>query len=124
MSKLFNLIRTEPALILGAVQTILALIMGIGLNLSAGQAGAIEAVTSAVLALIVAVTVRPFPVPVLTGAVTAVVTLLVAFGVPHVSAGIVSSLNAAIVAVLTLVLRGHVTPAASAPHPAPEHARM
>lgn len=119
MNKILAVIKTEPVMISGLVQSLLSLIVGLGLSLTAGQTGALEAGTTAVLALIAAVSVRPFPVTILTGAVTAVVTLLVAFGVPHVSTGMVSSLNASIVAVLALVLRGHVTPVASLSKPVP-----
>jgi hypothetical protein len=120
MSRIVNTIRTEPVLITGLVQSLLALVVGLGFSLTAGQTGALEAVTTAVLALVAAVSVRPFPVAALTGALSAVATVLIAFGVPHVTTGEVSSLNAVVVAVLSLVLRIHVTPTASlAPQPAP-----
>jgi len=119
MSKLINVIKTEPVLITGLVQSLLALLVGLGFSLTAGQTGALEAGTTAVLALVAAVSVRPFPVAALTGALSAVATVLIAFGVPHISTGAVSSLNAVVVAVLGLVLRGHVTPVASLPKPAP-----
>ena len=113
MSKLLNVIKTEPVMITGLVQAILALVVGLGFALTAGQTGALEAATSAVLALVAAVSVRPFPVAALTGAFTAVATALVAFGVPHVTTGEVSLLNTVVVAVLALALRGHVTPTAT-----------
>jgi hypothetical protein len=119
MSRLVNLIKTEPVMLTGLVQSLLALVVGLGLSLSGTETGALEAATTAVLALVAAVSVRPFPVAALTGAVTAVATVLVAFGVPHVSTGEVSSLNAVIVSVLSLVLRGHVTPVASLRKPGP-----
>ena len=49
----------------------------------------------------------------LTGLVAAVVTLLIAFGVPHVQPGVVATLNAAIIAVFALIVRIHVTPLAT-----------
>jgi hypothetical protein len=107
-----KLLKTEPALFLGVLQSALALAVGLGLHLTAGQTGSVEAATATVLALIAAVSVRPFPVAALTGVTGPLVTLLVAFGVHGVSPGIVSTVNAAIVAVLALVLRGHVTPKA------------
>ena len=112
MARFVNLLRTEPVLMAGALQAILSLLISLGLNLTAGQAGAIEAATTAVLGVVVAWNVRPLQVPALTSAVGAIVTLLVAFGVPGVQAGSVSAFNAALVAVLML-FRGHVTPLAS-----------
>ena len=120
MSKFLNTLRTEPVVIAGFVQSLLALLVGLGLSLTAGQTGALEAGTTAVLALVAAVAVRPFPVAALTGALSAVATVLVAFGVHHVSSAEISSLNAVIVSVLSLVLRGHVTPTVPlVPRPAP-----
>ncbi len=124
MKSLLNLIKTEPALITGVVQAVIGLVAGRGFTLCAGQAGADLAVTTAVLGLHTAIATRPFQVSALTALVTAVVTLLIAFGVKNVSPGIVSTLNAAIVAVAALLVRVHVTPVAALrkqakPDPAP-----
>jgi hypothetical protein len=108
-----SLIKTEPALITGVVQAVLALLAGTVFTFTAAETGAVLAVTTAVLALVAAIATRPFRVAALTGFVTAVVTLLIAFGVPHVQPGIVSTLNAAIVAVFMLIVRLHVTPLAT-----------
>jgi hypothetical protein len=116
-----RLLSLEPVLSAGVIQAAIALVVALGFSLTAGQSGAIEAAAAAVAALITALSVRPFQVPALTGALTAVGTLLVAFGVPHVQPSLVSSFNAALVAILAIVLRGHVTPVASLPKPtAPE----
>jgi hypothetical protein len=112
MSRILNLIKTEPALITGALQTLVALLVTLGWHLTTDQTSALLAVTTGVLALVSAASARPFQVSALTGLVAAVVTLLVAFGA-HVQPGLVGTLNAAIVAVLALVLRAHVTPVAS-----------
>lgn len=53
---LFN---REPALILGAVQAILALGIGFGLDLSTEQVGLILAATSAVIAVVTRSKVTP-----------------------------------------------------------------
>lgn len=110
LSGIKNIITTEPVLIAGAVQAVLALLAGTVLTLTAAESGAILAATTAALALAAAAWARPFQVSALTGFVSAVVTLLVAFGVHGVQPSIVSTLNAAIVAVAVLILRGHVTP--------------
>jgi hypothetical protein len=109
MPGLVRLLRTEPYLTAGAAQAVVALTVASGLHLTARQAGALEAATTAILGAVVAWNVRPLQVPALTGATAAVVTLLAAFGVPHTDAGTVSAVNATLVAVLTL-FRGHVTP--------------
>jgi hypothetical protein len=113
-----RLLSLEPVLSAGVVQDAIALVIALGFTLTAGQSGAIEAAAAGLGALIMALSVRPFQVPVLTGALTAIGTLLVAYGVHGVSPGMVSSFNAALVAILAIVLRGHVTPVASLPKPA------
>lgn len=109
---------SEPAALAGVLQALISLAVSWGLNLTAAQAGGIEAAGTAVLAILVARSVRPFPVAALTGAMTTIGTLLMAFGVPHVTAGEVSAVNAILASVLALILRGHVTPLASAKEPA------
>lgn len=56
---MLNRIRTEPALVSGLVQTVLALVVAFGLDLSNEQTAAILAVTAAVLALVVRSKVTP-----------------------------------------------------------------
>ena len=113
MSRLIAIIKTEPVMITGLVQALLAFAIATGWHLTTAEGAGIIAATTAILALVAAVATRPFQVSALTGAVTAVVTLLVAFGVPHIQLGDVATLNAVIVAVMTLVLRLHVTPVAT-----------
>lgn len=54
-----ELLRTEPALVAGAIQALLALVIAFGVPLSDEQVGAILAVTAAVLALAVRASVTP-----------------------------------------------------------------
>lgn len=54
-----NLWNTEPALVLGAVQAILALLLAFGVDLTPEQIGAILAVSAAVLSLLVRRKVSP-----------------------------------------------------------------
>lgn len=103
-------IKTEPVLITSVVQAIVALISATVVHLSAAESGAILAVTTAVLALISAIATRPFHVSALTGLISAIVTLMVAFGVHGVQPGVVSTINAAVVGVAALIVRLHVTP--------------
>jgi hypothetical protein len=115
---LLNLVKTEPALVMAVVQAALSLIAGTGLSLTAGQSGAILGATTALLALITAIATRPFRVAALTGFLTAAFTLALAFGVHGIQPGLVAAVNGAVVAIAALVVRGHVSPAASRP-PAP-----
>jgi hypothetical protein len=113
--RLTHVTASEPAAIAGVLQALISLVISWGLHLTPAQAGGIEAGASAVLALLVTASVRPFPVAALTGAMTTIGTLLMAFGVPHVTAGEVSAVNAVLASVLALVLRGHVTPVPARP---------
>jgi hypothetical protein len=54
-----NLYDTEPALVLGAVQSVLALLLAFGVDLTTEQVGAILAVSAAVLSLLVRRKVTP-----------------------------------------------------------------
>jgi hypothetical protein len=49
----------EPALIIGLVEAVLALVLAFGLNLSPEQIGGIMAVTTALLAVVVRQVVTP-----------------------------------------------------------------
>lgn len=113
MKNFTRLVKTEPVLFTSAIQAVLALLSGTVIHLSAGQSGAILAVTTAILSLIAAASTKPFHVSTLTGFVSAVVTLLVAFGVHGVQPGIVSSLNAALVGIVAIIVRLHVSPKAT-----------
>lgn len=59
MSKILDTIKAEPALVAGAVQAIVALVVAFGVPLSDEQVGAILAVSAAVLALAVRQRVTP-----------------------------------------------------------------
>ena len=98
-----------PALFAGLAQTILAFFLANG-SLTAGQAGVIEAAVAAVAALAVAISVHQFTTAVLTGAVNAVITLLVAFQVPHATPGLVSLVDALIVAVAAFFVHTNASP--------------
>jgi hypothetical protein len=89
-----------PFLSAATVQAAIALAIALGWHLTPVQTGAIEAAAAAVLAVLVAVSVRPFPVPLFTGALLAIGTLLVSFKAPHVTSGEVSSVVAFLAALL------------------------
>lgn len=54
-----NVIRNEPALIVGLVQAILALVLAFGVSLSEEQIGSILAITSVILAIVTRMLVTP-----------------------------------------------------------------
>ncbi len=106
--------RREPALYLGALSSGLSLLVALGVgNLTTDQAGAVIATLSAVIGVVTAVATRPIALGVFTTLVGAGAALVTAFGL-HVAPETVGAWNAAILAVVTLVVRGQVSPAASA----------
>jgi nitrate/nitrite transporter NarK len=54
-----NVLRNEPALIVGLVQAVLALVLAFGVDLSEEQIGSILAITSVILAIITRMLVTP-----------------------------------------------------------------
>lgn len=112
--------KREPTLWISAVGSILSLIAGFGLDfLTPEQAGLVVVVLNAVLGVVNALTVRPVAPAAFTYLVAAVATLVAAYGV-EVSQSMVGAVNAAVLAVLALLLRGQVSPT---PAPLPESAR-
>lgn len=100
----------EPALWLTLIQTALALAVGLGLSVTGGQVGLINAVAAAVLALVAAIAVRPFPVPLLMGGIQALIALGVGFGL-DLAGEQVALLNAGAAALVGFIMRMHVEPA-------------
>jgi hypothetical protein len=112
--KSFTLFGVEPALILGVLSAALSLVVTLGVGLSADQAGAWTAVISGVFAVITAAVTRPVAPAAFTGLVAVVASLLAAYHY-NVSAGTVAAVNALVVAGLTLITRGQVSPATAKP---------
>jgi hypothetical protein len=54
-----NVVRHEPALILGLVQAVIALVLAFGVDLSEEQIGSILALTAVVLAIVTRMLVTP-----------------------------------------------------------------
>jgi hypothetical protein len=100
----------EPTLWIGAIAGLLSLGTSLGLDgLSTNQVGAIIAAINAVAAVAMAVTVRPIGPAVFTQLVAAVAALVGAYGF-NVSSEVVGAVNVGLLAVLTLLTRGHVSP--------------
>lgn len=98
----------EPALVVGAVGSLLTVLAALNLDfLNAGQAAALTALLSA---LVIAVFTRPVAPAVFTAVVSAGAALALEYGV-HVSDGVVASVTAAVLALCTLFgVRPQVNP--------------
>lgn len=110
----------EPSLWISLIGTVLSLVAGFGMDwLSPEQAALVVVVLNAVLAAVNALAVRPVSPVAFTYLVGAVAALVAAYGV-EVSQSMVGAVNAAVLALLGLLLRGNVTPVA----PEPESVRL
>lgn len=103
----------EPAVLITAVASLLALFVAFGLDfLTAKQAGAIEAVLAAAAACWIASKVRPVAPTLFTGLISTSATLAAAYGF-ELSQASVGAVTAASIALMTaLVIRPQSTPAA------------
>jgi hypothetical protein len=100
----------EPALYIGVISAALSLVVSLGVGLSAEAAGAWVAVITAVFGVVTAATTRPIAPAAFTTLVTVTADLLAAYHY-DVSANTIAAVNTAVLAVLTLLTRGQVTPA-------------
>lgn len=100
----------EPAVITAVISAALSLVVSLGVGLSADQAAGWVAVISGAFAALAAWHTRPIAPAVFTGLVQVAAALLAAYHF-NLSAGTVGAINTLIVAVLTLLTRGQVTPA-------------
>ncbi|MCT9932461.1 hypothetical protein N5079_19860 [Planotetraspora sp. A-T 1434] len=105
----------EPAVILHALQAVLAFLVTLpalnSLGLTAEVSGWVMTIAAGLVALLVAVATRPFVVSAATGAVQTILTGLVAFGLP-LSEQSTGALVAALNVVLMLLMPLGLTPAA------------
>lgn len=123
-ARLVTLARTDPALVMAVVQGALALGISLGLTLTAGETGAIEAAATAVLGLAVALYTRPFRTGAATALVAALGTLLLAFKVPGISPGLVSVASTLVTGLLMLGVTSPQTMSLMLlRRPLPEHAK-
>lgn len=107
-------LKREPSLYIGAIGTVLTLVAGYGLDfLTPAQAGIIIVVLNAALGVWNAVKVRPVAPAAFTYFIGVVATLIATYGV-ELTQSQISDVNAVVLAVLAFILRGNVTPAATA----------
>jgi hypothetical protein len=109
-STTFKFWGTEPALIVAVISAGLSLLVSLGIGLSADAAAGWVAVVSAACAIVAAWRTRPVAPALFTGLVQVVAALLAAYHF-SVSAGTVGAINVFVIAVLTLLTRGQVSPA-------------
>jgi hypothetical protein len=106
----------EPALILAVISAAVSLIVTLNIGMTAAEGGIWVAVITAVFGLAVALFTRPVAPAAFTTVVTAVGALLMGYHF-HVDPAVLAQINGVILAVLTLLTRGQVTPVALAKTP-------
>ncbi len=100
----------EPSLWITAIGAGLSLVAGLGVDqLTPEEAALIIVVFNAVLGVVNALAVRPVAPAAFTYLVAAAASLVAAYGI-NVPQATVGAVNAAVLAVLALLLRGQVTP--------------
>lgn len=99
----------EPAVILYAVNAVVALLVSFGLGLTHDQVGAITIIATAITTVWTAAVTRPIVVSTITAAVGTLLSAIAAFGF-HLSANQVGTSVTVLSIVLALLLRQNVTP--------------
>lgn len=106
--------RLEPTLILQAISALLAFLVTFALpGLNAEQAGLITAAVAAIIGVVNAFHVRPVAPAVFQTLITTGAALLTAYGL-HFSAEAVGALQVLVIAVVAMLTRQAVSPAADA----------
>lgn len=101
----------EPVVVLNTLSAVLGLIVSLGVtSLTATQAGAIVGAATAILGAIAAAMTRPIAPQAFTTVVAAGAVLVAAYGY-EVGQGTIGAINTTVLAVLTLLARGQVSPA-------------
>lgn len=113
-----NGIKFEPAVVVYFVNSLVALLVAYGLDLGKDQVAAITTITTAVVAIVVAVTTRPVVVSSITGAVATALAAVAAFGL-HLSGDQIGTAVTVLSIGLSLLLRQAVSPAPALTAPAP-----
>jgi hypothetical protein len=105
--------RREPTLIISTIATVLALVAGFNLDfLSTEQAGLIVAVLTAGLGIWNALKVRPVAPAAFSYGIATAAALLSTYGL-SLSQEMVGLITAAVLSVISLLLRGNVSPTAT-----------
>jgi hypothetical protein len=113
VSRFLAWIKADSALILYAVQAVLAVIVAFGISPSPGWTAAVVTITAALITIATGILTRPVRVSVITGAVATILTAAAAFGL-HLSSAQTGAGVTALSVVLALVLRQNISPALTA----------
>jgi hypothetical protein len=107
--------RFEPAILIQTISAGLALLVTFGIpGLSADQAALIVATVAAILGVVTALKVRPIAPAIFTTLITAGAALLTGYGL-DLSQEMIGAVQVFVVAVMTMLTRGQVSPAATTP---------
>jgi hypothetical protein len=117
LSKLRELLAYEPAVVAWAVNGGIATVLAFLLNLDGTQTATVTTITTALAAIVTAVKARPVAVSVVTGALATIAEAAAAFGL-NLPPTVVGAITAVASAVLGLLFRQNLTPAASLRDPA------
>ncbi|MGQ4513712.1 hypothetical protein [Streptomyces sp. DW26H14] len=117
--KTFRIFGYEPVVVLNALSAALGLVVSLGVTpLTAPESGGIVAFVTAALGAVAAWRTRPVVPQVFTTVVAAGADLAATFGF-HAGQGLIGGVNGAVLALLTLLTRGQVTPTAKLRRPKP-----
>lgn len=123
LKRLWNLLLTEPAIVLNSAAAFVTAAAAFWFHASPGQTAAIATIATALAAVITAFSARPVSVPVITGAVSTIAVAAGAFGL-HLTATQIGAAVPELGLILSLILRQAVTPLVTlrAQQPLPQHA--
>jgi hypothetical protein len=112
LSKFIRMCKTEPAVLMYAVNAALTALVAFGFHATPGWTGAVTTIAAAVITIVTAAATRPVAVPVITGAVATIASAAAAFGL-HLSSAQIGAAVPVLAIILSLVLRQAVTPLAT-----------
>lgn len=109
LKRLQAMVTTEPAVLLYALNAVLAAVVAFGVKATPGQTAAVTTIAAGVITVVTAWAARPVPVTTVTGAVATIAIAAGAFGL-HLSAAEIGTAVPVLSVVLSLILRQAVTP--------------
>ena len=112
LGKLINALKTEPSVVMYAVNALLTALVAFGVHASPGQTAAVATIAAGVITIVTAASTRPVAVPLIVGAVSTVATAAAAFGL-HLTSAQIGAAVPVLTIILSLVLREAVTPVAT-----------
>lgn len=112
LGQLLYELKTEPAVVAGAVNAIVALLAAFVFSASPTAEAAVVTIVTAASAIYVAAMARPIQLPLITGGIATALTAAAVFGL-NISPDQMGLLTTAVATVLGLLLRGQLTPVAS-----------